>query len=134
VPEYSRTAEPELPPGVVQVEIDPASGELATPHCPTIETDYFLAGTQPGQYCHLHYLQQLPRAMEVPSIATIPPQGVVEPVAAPVQPVPAPVVTTTVPVPAAKPVPPQPEKKKPGFFGRIFGVFGGGSDDKSGSR
>ena len=47
VPEYSRTREPELPPGVVRVEVDPATGELATPHCPTTQTEFFLEGTQP---------------------------------------------------------------------------------------
>jgi penicillin-binding protein 1B len=125
VPEYSRTVEPELPPGVVKVDIDPVTGELATPHCPTIETEYFLEGTQPGDYCHLHYMPQVPRSLQIPSIADLPSQGIVEPVAAPGRP--APIATTAVPVPAAQPESaPESEKKKPGFFGRIFGVFGGG--------
>ncbi|MBI4478681.1 MAG: PBP1A family penicillin-binding protein [Acidobacteria bacterium] len=123
VPEYSRTLEPVPPAGVARVEIDPETGELATPHCPTTQTEYFLEGTQTGQYCHLHYLQPVPRAISIPSIANIPPEGMVEPVAAPVPPAPAPVATTTVPVPVAKPAPaPEPEKKK-GFWGRILGVF-----------
>ncbi|MBI3934417.1 MAG: PBP1A family penicillin-binding protein [Acidobacteria bacterium] len=136
VPEYSRTVEPELPAGVALVEIDPATGELATPHCPTTQTEYFLEGTQPGRYCRLHYLQPVPpRPLQIPSIATISTEGVVEPVAAAVPPAPAPVATTTVPVPAAKPAPaPEPEKKR-GIFGRIFGIFGGGGgSDKPDSR
>ena len=130
VPEYSRTIRPEPPRGVVRADIDPATGELATPHCPASQTEYFLEGTQPGDYCHLHYLQQLPRSLQIPSIADMPPQGIVEPVAAPVPSAPAPIVTTAVPVPAPRQeLPPEPEKKKPGFFGRIFGVFGGGGSD-----
>jgi penicillin-binding protein 1B len=130
VPEYSRTSEPEPPPGVVRVQIDPGTGELATPHCPTTQTDYFLEGTQPGDYCHLHYLQPLPRALAVPPIADVYRQGVVEPVAAPAPPTPPPIATTAVTVPVAEPAPPPPpEKKKPGFFGRIFGIFGGGGSD-----
>jgi penicillin-binding protein 1B len=130
VPEYSRTIEPEPPRGVVRADIDPTTDELATPHCPATRTEYFLEGTQPGEYCHLHYLQHLPRAVQIPSIAILPPQSLVEPVAAPAPPAPAPVATTTVPVAVPRPAPPpEPEKKKPGFFGRIFGIFGGGGSD-----
>ena len=135
VPEFSHTTGPLLPAGVARVDIDPESGELATPQCPRTQTEYFLQGTQPGQYCHLHSLQPVPRLLQAPSIANIPPQGIVEPVVAPAPPAPSPVVTTTVPVPAAKPaLGPQPEKKKPGFFGRIFGVFGGGRDDSNNDK
>jgi penicillin-binding protein 1B len=129
VPEYSRTSRPTPPRGVVRADIDPATAQLATPHCPATRTEYFLEGTQPGEYCHLHYLQQLPRSLQVPSIAGMPSQGVLEPVAAPAPPPSTPVATTTVPVPSGPKPAPEPEKKKPGFFGRIFGIFGGGGDD-----
>jgi penicillin-binding protein 1B len=134
VPEYSRTSRPTPPRGVVRADIDPATGELATPHCPIAQTEYFLEGTQPGEYCHLHYLQQLPRAMQVPSIAGMPSQVILEPVAAPAPPPSTPIATTTVPVPARPQQPPEPEKKKPGFFGRIFGIFGGGGGDDDNSE
>jgi penicillin-binding protein 1B len=42
------------PAGVVSVQIDSLSGELATVACPTSRSEYYLFGTQPSQLCHLH--------------------------------------------------------------------------------
>ncbi|MGH7933086.1 MAG: transglycosylase domain-containing protein [Candidatus Binataceae bacterium] len=42
------------PPGITMATIDPASGGLATPQCPRVETLPFLSGTQPTQICALH--------------------------------------------------------------------------------
>jgi penicillin-binding protein 1B len=42
------------PDGVVSVQIDPLSGELATGACPSATNEYYLVGTQPSQFCHLH--------------------------------------------------------------------------------
>jgi penicillin-binding protein 1B len=42
------------PAGIVSVEVDPTSGELATPACPTVHTEVFIAGSQPVELCHLH--------------------------------------------------------------------------------
>jgi penicillin-binding protein 1B len=136
VPEYSRTLEPPLPAGVVQLDIDPETGELATPHCPTTKTEYFIEGTEPSQYCHLHYMPSLQRGLPQPSIVHLPPEEVVEPASAAVAPAATSVAVVPTTPPAARPAPaPQPEKKKPGFFGRILGVFGGGDDSsKPGSR
>jgi hypothetical protein len=39
---------------VVNVQIDPETGELATTACPKIISEYYLPGTQPTQFCHLH--------------------------------------------------------------------------------
>ncbi len=39
------------PPGVVRAVVDPASGDLVGPFCPTGETDYFISGTQPSVVC-----------------------------------------------------------------------------------
>lgn len=46
----------EFPPpdGVVSAQIDPLSGQLATSACPQVQTDYYLLGTQPIQFCLLH--------------------------------------------------------------------------------
>jgi len=52
--EYRNVRGWDAPDGIVSVDIDPASGELATPSCPTSRADYFIAGTQPVQVCHLH--------------------------------------------------------------------------------
>ncbi len=43
-----------VPEGVVSAQIDPLSGQLATSACPESQTDYYLLGTQPVQFCLLH--------------------------------------------------------------------------------
>ena len=53
-PEY-RDAKPfEAPKGVERADIDNESGELATPACPEVRSEVFVAGTAPSDYCHLH--------------------------------------------------------------------------------
>lgn len=52
--EYRNVTDFEAPPGVVSVQIDPLSGELATAACPKVRTEYFIEGTQPVQMCPLH--------------------------------------------------------------------------------
>ena len=44
-------AEPE---GVTWVEIDKDTGKLATPTCPRVIREAFLAGTEPIEACELH--------------------------------------------------------------------------------
>ena len=51
LPEYHNTANFEPPDGVVEQEIDPDTGMLAAPACPKMVPEYFVAGTQPTQYC-----------------------------------------------------------------------------------
>jgi penicillin-binding protein 1B len=45
----------EAPEGVSFVEIDRDTGKLATPTCPRVTTEAFLAGTEPTELCHLHH-------------------------------------------------------------------------------
>jgi penicillin-binding protein 1B len=52
--EYRNVTEFEAPTGVVGVQIDPASGQLATASCPKVRTEYFIEGTQPVEQCQLH--------------------------------------------------------------------------------
>jgi len=52
--EYRDVSEFQAPAGVVSVQIDPASGQLATAACPKVRTEYFIEGTQPVELCHLH--------------------------------------------------------------------------------
>jgi penicillin-binding protein 1B len=52
--EYRNVNEFEPPAGVVSVQIDPASGQLATAACPKVRTEYFIEGTQPVEMCQLH--------------------------------------------------------------------------------
>lgn len=52
--EYRNAADFQVPDGVVSVPIDSLTGELATSACPSVTTEYYLTGTQPNQFCHLH--------------------------------------------------------------------------------
>jgi len=42
------------PDSVVSVQIDPATGDLATPDCPKKREEFYAAGTQPTRYCPAH--------------------------------------------------------------------------------
>ena len=42
------------PDDVVSRQIDPASGQLATPYCPSTRAEIFVAGTEPAAVCALH--------------------------------------------------------------------------------
>ncbi len=42
------------PDDVITREIDPASGMLATPYCPTTRREIFVSGTEPASVCPLH--------------------------------------------------------------------------------
>jgi penicillin-binding protein 1B len=44
----------DVPPGVEFAQVDKLSGKLATPMCPTVISESFLAGTAPKEYCDLH--------------------------------------------------------------------------------
>ena len=52
--EYKNVHEFEAPDGIVTMEIDDQTGEIATSACPKIRTEVFIAGTQPVQLCRLH--------------------------------------------------------------------------------
>jgi len=53
-PDLAGAEFPKPPSGVVEADVDPESGELATPSCPTHRTDLFVEGTQPTEPCSLH--------------------------------------------------------------------------------
>ena len=42
------------PPTVVFVDIDKQTGLLATPGCPQVISESFVAGTEPREYCSWH--------------------------------------------------------------------------------
>jgi penicillin-binding protein 1B len=52
--EYANVHVLPAPDGVVATDIDAETGELATPACPRVRSEVFIAGTQPVQLCHLH--------------------------------------------------------------------------------
>jgi penicillin-binding protein 1B len=50
-----RDARPfQAPDGIVSAQIDPESGMLATPYCPTTISEVYISGTQPVTSCPLH--------------------------------------------------------------------------------
>jgi penicillin-binding protein 1B len=53
-PEYRDVKQFSAPAGVVGVQIDPQSGQLATSSCPRVITEFFVDGTQPVETCQLH--------------------------------------------------------------------------------
>ncbi|MGQ0665415.1 MAG: penicillin-binding transpeptidase domain-containing protein, partial [Nitrospiraceae bacterium] len=44
----------EMPPEIVQRDIDPKTGQLATSQCPEKSAEVFIAGTEPTVYCEVH--------------------------------------------------------------------------------
>ncbi len=53
-PQYRNTRSFEAPDGIVTVDIDEETGELAAPGCTKVRSEVFIAGTQPVQLCRLH--------------------------------------------------------------------------------
>jgi len=44
-----------IPPGVVSVSVDPATGQIATPYCPVGRPMFFKKGTEPTTHCMTHF-------------------------------------------------------------------------------
>ena len=130
LPRYRNTQEFQPPAGITQASIDPQSGQLATPSCPKTVNEYFIAGSEPTQYCQLHggTLAQtgqgqgswLTRLFAKPGDASLPPQAG--------QPPPANGGQSGADTPNAD------QEKKKGFLGRIFGIFGGNKQPASSSK
>jgi penicillin-binding protein 1B len=53
-PQYRDVKDFPAPEGIVSMDIDPQSGMVATPLCPTRRTEVYIAGTQPVGLCALH--------------------------------------------------------------------------------
>jgi penicillin-binding protein 1B len=134
LPQYRNTQPFTPPPGIVQSMIDPQSGQLATPSCPTTAEEYFVAGTEPTQYCDLHgggvsqsapvsWLSHLfgagsnPPPPSVQGTMPNPAKGASNNATAP--------QNEQQPAQNAQAQPEQQPEKKKGIFGKIFGIFGG---------
>lgn len=140
LPQYRNTQQFTPPAGVVEAMIDPQSGQLATPSCPQTQEEYFVAGTQPTQYCQLHG-GGVSQSAPVSWLAHLFGKGPTPPAAAQTNAAPAapnaanpsnaqnqPQAGTQSPHSPDS----QPDKqKKKGIFGKIFGIFG--ADDKQSS-
>jgi len=128
--EYKNVHSFEAPDGIVTVQIDAQTGELATPQCPKVRNQVFISGSQPVEPCHLHGAGKTEVASwDTPAPATVPatPETRSSP-ATPAAGAPATPKTSarSIAITPATPDSPdqlQPEKKKKGFFGRLRDVF-----------
>jgi penicillin-binding protein 1B len=120
LPQYADMRGFPAPSGVVEVTLDKVTNRLATASCPQTYTVAFIAGTEPKETCdqaagdHRGFFSKI-FGLATPAVAVPPPttNGVVEP------------VPSGAPVQAADGQPgqgqPAPNKKKRGFFSRLFG-------------
>jgi penicillin-binding protein 1B len=125
--EYRNAGDFQVPDGVISVPIDSLTGELATTACPSVTTEYYLPGTQPSQFCHLHTggstqvagwntaLPNVPSAQGAPG-APVPP-NIPNGTNAPIDSLP-----NVNGQNGGTPAPPA-EKKKKGFFDKLKGIF-----------
>jgi hypothetical protein len=111
----------EAPDGVVTVEIDADTGELATTACPRIRTEVFISGTQPVQGCRTHgrggqtiiSAFDRPEPVQVADAATVPAVSAPRPRARAKAP-------KVIPITPAPKEAPKPAK---GFWGRALDLF-----------
>jgi penicillin-binding protein 1B len=124
LPQYSDTKSFVSPPGVVEVQLDKTTNLLADAACPEDYTAAFLDGTQPTDTCdHSNGDQRnlFQRIFGLGPKPNVPPPTPAPSAAVPNQTVP-PTTTAPPPPPQNTAVQPEPqEKKKHGFWGRLFG-------------
>ena len=118
--EYRNVHEFEAPEGVVTADIDADNGLLATPGCPKVRSEVFIAGTQPVEACRLHGGGRTQVAGWDP-VAPAANNGIRwwrrlanRRRRAPV---------TSISITPATPPQPEPAKKSRGFFGRLKDIF-----------
>jgi penicillin-binding protein 1B len=140
LPAY-RNPQPFNPPsGVVEVAVDPQTGELATPSCPQTAEEYFVAGSEPTQYCEAHGGQNAGQGTSTSWLAHLfgkssnppapaPPPGANSPATAPNPPGKTHAKTSPGQTPSGQ----EPEKKK-NLLDRIFGIFGGSKQPADSSK
>ncbi|MGA8027930.1 MAG: PBP1A family penicillin-binding protein [Bryobacteraceae bacterium] len=115
---YRDVTQFEVPEGVVSAQIDPLSGDLATSACPTVQTEYYLVGTQPVQFCPLHQ----GGSTEIAGWDASPAARPGTPSAAPGQPAP-PAPETALNQPPPNPPKEKPANKQPGLFDKLRSIF-----------
>jgi len=132
LPDYSQVRDFTPPPGVDLVAIDVDTLERATPLCPVIRNEAFLAGTEPAKYCERHGGAEA-ALLAAPSGAAPEQQAAAGPAPGPaVQPAAAPGQHSKPAAPGKSPSTtngdaqqPAPQKKK-SVWEKIFGIFGSG--------
>jgi penicillin-binding protein 1B len=124
-----RNAQPfQAPDGIVSVQIDPESGMLATPYCPTTISEVYISGSQPVVSCPLHGGGQSATHVagweipgNAPSVESAPHVGAPPPAIAVRQPAPG---AGSAPPPAAQTAQKaEKPKEKKNLFRRLLGVF-----------
>ncbi len=118
--EYSNVHTLEAPDGIVTVEVDAETGELATAACPKVRTEVFISGTQPIHACSRHGRggQTLVSAFDAPEPVTLAKAD--EPEAAKARPRARAKAPKVIPItPAAKEEP----KQQKGFWDKVKGLF-----------
>lgn len=110
--EYSGARYFDAPDGVVSVEVDPLSGQLAGPGCPNTRSEVFINGTQPQELCHLH-------GGGATRVASWDTDAEPAPAAQPRQSTPKRIAQSEAPAAVQEKPQAQPEGKPKGFFGRI---------------
>jgi penicillin-binding protein 1B len=123
LPQYHDMKSFVAPQGVINVTLDKNTNRIATPSCPDTYTAAFIAGTEPHDTCEQTPGQQgvftrLGNFFGLGAKAQPPPSTNAGSVT--------PGIPVTGPQSVQTPVE-EPQKKKKGFFGKIFGVF---KDDK----
>jgi penicillin-binding protein 1B len=119
--QYRNVHEFEAPEGVVTADIDADNGLLATPGCPKVRSEVFIAGTQPVEACPLHGGARTQVAGWDP-VAPAPAER--NPVVAENgRSTAAPAPVTSISITPATPPQPEPAKKSRGFFGRLKDIF-----------
>jgi membrane carboxypeptidase/penicillin-binding protein len=63
------------PDSVVSVQIDPVTGNLATPDCPKKREEFYVAGTEPTVYCAKHGGEDFTPALPSPAPGLPPTNG-----------------------------------------------------------
>jgi penicillin-binding protein 1B len=121
--EYRNVHGWDAPDGIVSVDIDPQTGQLATAGCPNPRPEVFISGTQPVELCRLHggYGTQVAGWETAPApsvVAQNPPSAPAQHV--PIRPVRNPETATGKPQDAT---PPAAAPQRKGIFGRIRDVF-----------
>ena len=121
--EYRNVREFEAPDGVVTADIDADTGQLATPNCPRVRSEVFIAGTQPVEACKLHGGGRTQIAGWEPSAQPAANSNDRTVVAADGAKPPSLPAVRSIPITPATPPAPQPEKRSRGFFGRLKDIF-----------
>jgi penicillin-binding protein 1B len=125
LPGYSDAKSFTPPSGVVQLTLDKVTNQIATPACPNVYQAAFIDGTQPTQTCEQGVADHRNVFQKIFGLGSAPPS------ASP--------VSNSPNGPLARPVTaesdgqsgPEKPKKKPGFWGRLFGSKSDNKDDNS---